>query len=60
MDNVSGGILDTSFLFRFYEADGSTPVQVERVSEAPEPSTYGLIGLALAAAALYRKPWPSC
>lgn len=55
MDNVSGGILDTSFLFRLFEADGSTLVQVEMVSDAPEPSTYRLIGLSLAGAALLRK-----
>lgn len=55
LDNVSGGILDPSFLFRFYEVNGTTPVAVEMVSDAPEPSTYGLIGRSLAAAALLRK-----
>ena len=54
-DAQSGDEMNTSFLFRFYEADGITPVQVELVSDAPEPSTYGLIGLALAGAGLVRK-----
>jgi hypothetical protein len=55
IDAQSGDEMNTSFLFRFFEADGSTPVQVEMVSEAPEPSAYGLIGLAMAGAALLRQ-----
>jgi PEP-CTERM motif len=55
IDAQSGDEMNTSFLFRFYEADGRTPVRVEMVSDAPEPSSDGLIGLALAGAALLRK-----
>jgi PEP-CTERM motif len=54
-DNVSSGGGNATYYFRFFEADGTTPVGVEMVSDAPEPSTYGLIGLSLAGAALLRR-----
>ncbi len=40
LDGQSGGELDTTFQFRFFEADGVTPVAV---SDVPEPATWGLI-----------------
>jgi len=55
IDAQSGDEMNTSFLFRFFEADGTTPAGVELMSDAPEPSTYGLVGLALAGAARLRK-----
>lgn len=51
-EGTTAGQLETEFQFRFFEADGSTPVAV---SEAPEPSTSALAGLALTATVLLRK-----
>jgi hypothetical protein len=51
-DGLSGGSLNTVFNFRFLEADGRTPVAV---SEAPEPMTVGMVGLALSSVAIFRK-----
>jgi PEP-CTERM motif len=53
-EGMSRGDLTTTFQFRFVEGDGVTPVRVEFISDAPEPATYGLIGLSLASAALLR------
>ena len=51
-DGSSGGSLDTRYNFRFLEADGVTGVAV---SQAPEPLTVGLVGLAFGALGLSRK-----
>lgn len=51
-DGLSGGSLNTVFDFRFLEADGRTPVSV---SQAPEPTTVGLVGLAFCSVALVKK-----
>jgi hypothetical protein len=51
-DAFSGGYLRTVYDFRFLEADGITPVAV---SEAPEPLTVGITGLALGGLGLFLK-----
>lgn len=51
-DGLSGGSLTTVFKFRFLEADGVTAVAV---SEAPEPLTVGMVGLAFCSVAIFRK-----
>lgn len=48
----TGGSVDGLFQLRFFESDGVTPVAV---SDAPEPATWGMIGLTLVGAALLRK-----
>ena len=49
-----GGYVQGTFQFRLVEADGTTPVDPE-LADAPEPSTWGMIGLSLAGTALLRK-----
>lgn len=51
-DGLSGGSLGTHYNFRFLEADGVTGVQV---SQAPEPLTIGMSGLALGLIGIFRK-----
>lgn len=51
-DGSSGGSLSTTYNFRFLEADGVTAVAV---SQAPEPLTVGLVGLAFGALGIVRK-----
>jgi len=51
-DGYSGGSLRTVYNFRFLEADGLTPVAV---SEAPEPLTIGLVGLAFGVFGMLRR-----
>jgi len=51
-DGRSGGSLNTVFQFRFLEADGVTPVGV---SQAPEPVTLGMVGLAFCSLAFVNK-----
>ena len=51
-DGSSGGSLRTQYDFRFLEADGLTAVQV---SQAPEPLTVGMVGLAFGALGLFRR-----
>ncbi len=51
-DGFSGGSLGTTYDFRFLEADGTTAVAV---SQAPEPVTVGLVGLAFGALGIFRK-----
>ncbi len=50
-DGLSGGHLNTSFQFRFFEADGVTPVAA---SEVPEPASLALF---LCGFALTRTAW---
>lgn len=52
-DGISGGGVDSTFQFRFLEADGTTPVQV--AAAAPEPGTIGMLGGGLLLAGLYKK-----
>jgi hypothetical protein len=51
-DGLSGGSLNTVFDFRFLEADGRTPVSV---SQAPEPMTIAMVGLAFCLVGILRK-----
>lgn len=51
-DGSSGGYLDTTYQFRFFEADGVTPVLVTAL---PEPATWFQLALALGVAGLVRK-----
>src|SRR4051812_2034017 len=51
-DGFSGGSLTTVYKFRFLEADGLTPVSV---SQAPEPLTIGLVGLAFGVFGIFRR-----
>ena len=53
---TTAGQLETEFQFRFFEADGSTPIAV---SKAPEPSTSALAGLALTATFFSARDWHS-
>ena len=48
----ANGYADLQFQFRFFEADGVTPVTVEAV---PEPATFALFGVALGAFIAGRK-----
>ncbi|MFL6450787.1 MAG: PEP-CTERM sorting domain-containing protein [Bryobacteraceae bacterium] len=51
-DGSSGGSLSTVYNFRFLEADGVTSAAV---SQAPEPATLGMIGLAFSSLVILRK-----
>jgi hypothetical protein len=51
-DGSSGGSLNTQYNFRFLEADGITAVQI---SQAPEPLTVGLVGLAFGLLGIVRR-----
>jgi hypothetical protein len=48
----TGGGISGIFQFRFFDSDGVTPVAV---SDAPEPSTYGLIVASMAGAVFFRR-----
>ena len=52
-EGMSGGALSTRFKFRFFEADGTTPVQA--VAAVPEPSTWASLAGGLAALALWKR-----
>jgi len=56
-EGSSGGSLLTAYNFRFLEADGVTGVAV---SQAPEPMTVALVGLAFGALGLFRKTRARC
>ena len=47
------GTVDLDYQFRFLEADGITPVAV--LSAAPEPTSFGLLGISLAATAFCKR-----
>ncbi len=52
LDGQSGGKLNSTFQFRFFELDGVTPVAL---SDAPEPATWSLLGFALGAALVAKR-----
>jgi hypothetical protein len=52
-EGMSGGSLNTTFAFRFFEADRRTPVQA--VAAAPEPSTWASIAGGLTALAFWKR-----
>jgi len=51
-DGSSGGSLRTQYNFRFLEADGITGVEI---SQAPEPFTIGMVGLAFGVLGMIRR-----
>ncbi|MFL6448720.1 MAG: PEP-CTERM sorting domain-containing protein [Bryobacteraceae bacterium] len=51
-DTLSYYSTEGTFSYKFFEADGVTPVAL---SEAPEPSTYALAGFSLVGVALFRR-----
>ncbi len=52
-DGNGSGTLDLDYQFRFLEADGVTPVDV--LAAAPEPASFSLLGIAFAAACLWKR-----